>query len=457
MSFLSFHVVFVVIAQATVVLHMLYLRRNHSAILAWLMVLMIFPYPAFIFYFIFGNRKTGQKNRKKILLLNNTLSKNTHNNLNPIETVMKSHSTFATTHKNRITLYFDRIKAFKLLMDEISNAKESIYISMYIFNNDTTGKIILNVLKDKAAQGVDVKLLLDGVGSYGLYFNQLSLKALREAGVHVLFFNPILQNPLKNYLNLRNHRKIYIFDGRTVVSGGMNVSKEYLGVKPSKKQWVDMLFRIEGEAVLPYLDIFKADFEFASGETILLSTKESLVAEEDLVQVIPSGPDIKSDALYEALLSAIYAATQKIWVVTPYFVPDDSILKALIIAQHKGLDVRLITPHVSNHWIANITRSSYMRELEENGVKIVLIEGKMLHAKAILFDDYAVMLGSVNIDNRSLFLNYEVVSFVYTKRVVDETEHWIKNLTKDSIQKMQKASYSRRILENLMRIFSPQL
>lgn len=456
MNYLSFHIFFVIVAQVTVVFHMLHLRRNHSAILAWLMVLMVFPYLAFVLYFVFGNRKTGQKNRKKILSLQNTTLKDI-SCLNPIETVMKHHSIFATTYKNKMMLYFDGVRAFELIMSEISSAKESIYISTYICSNDKTGRVILNALRDKALQGVDVKLLVDGVGAYKLYFNHHLLKTLRQAGVSVLFFNPILQNPLKNYLNLRNHRKIYIFDKQTVVSGGMNISEEYLGAKPSKKRWVDMLFRIEGEAVSPYINIFKADFEFASGETISIAAKNSAVTEEDLVQVVPSGPDVKSDALYEALLSAIYAATKKIWIVTPYFVPDDSILRALIIARHKGIDVKLITPYVSNHWIANIARGSYMRELKENGIEILLVSGTMLHTKAILFDDYAVMLGSVNIDNRSLFLNYEVVSFVYTKRVVVEVEQWIKELADAAVQKMKKASYMRIILENLMRIFSPQL
>ncbi|MDD4856298.1 MAG: phospholipase D-like domain-containing protein [Sulfuricurvum sp.] len=457
MNYLSFHIIFIVIAQAITMVHMLYLRRNHSTILAWLMVLMLFPYPAFILYFIFGNRKIRQKNTKKILLLQNVFSHTAPTNLNPIETVMKSHFLSTTTHTNSIKLYFNGVSAFDLLMDEINNAQKSIYISIYIFKNDATTQIILKALTDKAVQGITIKLLIDSVGSYPLYFNQRSLKPLEKAGAHIVFFNSILQNPFKNYLNLRNHRKIYIFDQHTVISGGMNLSEEYLGPKQSKERWSDMLFQIRGEAVLPYIEIFKADFEFAGGENILIETNKCTAFGEDSVQVIPSGPDIKSDALYESLLSAIHAATQRIWIVTPYFVPDDSILKALIIARHKGIDIKLITPRISNHWIADIARSSYMRELEENGVAVLLHNGTMLHTKAIIFDDYAVMLGSVNIDNRSLFLNYEVVSFVYSKRIVVEVENWINDLIAGSIRKMKAASYKRRILENFMRIFSPQL
>lgn len=218
-----------------------------------------------------------------------------------------------------------------------------------------------------------------------------------------------------------------------------------------------MIFRIEGEAVFPYVEIFMADFGYASGEKTAARKREAESAGINAVQVVPSGPDMRSDALYETLLSAIYSASQRVWIVTPYFVPDETILRALIIAKHKGVDVKLITPHTSDHWIADIGRSSYMREFEENGIEVLLYNGNMLHTKALLFDEYAVMLGSVNVDNRSLFLNYEVVSFVYSKPVIDEMEHWIKDLIAHSNLGMKKGSKKRVILENFMRIFSPQL
>ena len=455
MSYVTLYILFTVSAQIVTMLHMLYLRRNPSTILAWFMVILIFPFPAFLLYFIFGNRKIRQKSKKSTLVLHQLDQPSPP--LNPIETVLDSHAIADTTERNDIRLYFDGVEAYRALLREIQDAQESIYISTYVFKNDSTTKVILEALTQKAVQGLDVRLLIDSVGSYGLYFWQYPFRALREAGGKVVFFMPILEHPLKNYINLRNHRKIYLFDERVVFAGGMNLGEKYLGAEPIKKRWVDMIFRIEGEAVFPYAEIFMADFAYASGERSAAVKKEIKSTGTNAIQVVPSGPDMSSDALYETLLSAIHSAERRIWIVTPYFVPDETILRAFIIAKHKGVDVKLITPHESDHWIADIGRSSYMREFEENGIEVLLYNGNMLHTKALLFDEAAVMLGSVNIDNRSLFLNYEVVSFVYSKPVIGEMERWIKGLMADSTPGMKKGSRIRLILENFMRIFSPQL
>lgn len=456
MSYVTLYVIIVASAQIVTMLHMLYLRRNHSTILAWFMVILLFPFPAFVLYFIFGNRKIRQKSKKTPLILHEQHQPDPAD-LNPIETILDSHDIAGTTTGNTIGLYFDGVDAYKVLLQEITDAKESIYISTYILKNDSTTKVILEALTRKAAQGVDVKLLIDAVGSYPLYFWQRPLRAFRAAGGKAVFFMPILKYPLKNYINLRNHRKIYLFDERVVFGGGMNLGAKYLGPKPVKKRWIDMIFRIEGEAVFSYAEIFMADYGYASGEKKAASKRAAPSVGTNAIQVVPSGPDISSDALYETLLSAIHSARQRVWIITPYFVPDETILRALIIAKHKGVDVKLITPGASDHWIADIGRSSYMREFEENGIEVLLYNSKMLHTKALLFDEYAVMLGSVNIDNRSLFLNYEVVSFVYSRPVIDEMSRWIDELIANSVRGMKKASKRRVILENFMRIFSPQL
>jgi len=456
MDYIILYVGLVASAQAVTMLHMLYWRRNHSTVLAWSMAILMFPFPAFILYFIFGNRKIRQKCKKKVLNLR-TLHPTKTTELNPIETVLSSHAISNTTPHNELQLYFEGVEAYTILMNEIENARESIYISTYILQNDTTSEPILKALTQKALEGLDVRILIDSVGSFELYFNQRPLQALRNAGGNAVFFMPILKHPLKNYINLRNHRKIYMFDERIVLTGGMNLEEQYLGPKPMKKRWVDMMFRLEGDAVVTYLEIFYADYEYTTGQKSSVIKREVNGIGNSRVQVVPSGPDMSGDALYEALLNAIYSARQRVWIVTPYFVPDETILRALIIAKHKGVDVRLITPQVTNHWIADIGRSSYMREAEENGIGVMLYQGNMLHTKAVLIDDYSVMLGSVNIDNRSLFLNYEVVSFVYSPPIITQMEEWIKSLMKHSVMGMKKGSKKRLIMENFMRIFSPQL
>lgn len=451
---ITLYVLFIVSVQTVTMLHMLYLRRNHSTILAWFMVILLFPLPAFLLYFIFGNRKIRQKSKKRALVLHGQSQSEII--LNPIETLLESHAVAPATLHNDISLCFDGVAAYNILLDEISGACESIWISTFIFKNDSTTKTILEALTQKAAQGVDVRLLIDAVGSYPLYLWQRPLKAFREAGGRVVFFMPILKDPFKNYINLRNHRKIYLFDGRIVLSGGMNMAKEYLGPNPMKKRWIDMIFRIEGEAVFSYTEIFAADFEYATGTKTIVQKKEPRCLGHNTIQVVPSGPDMESDALYETLLSAIHSALRKIWIISPYFVPDETILRALIIAKHKGVDVKLITPRTSN-WVSDMGRSSYMREAQENGIGIYFYSGNMLHTKAVLFDDYALMLGSVNIDNRSLFLNYEVVSFVYSPPAIATMEQWMDDLLTHSTMGIKKGSVKRVIMENFMRIFSPQL
>lgn len=172
---------------------------------------------------------------------------------------------------------------------------------------------------------------------------------------------------------------------------------------------------------------------------------------------MPSGPDIEGDALFEALVDAINTATERIWIVTPYFLPDEILMHTLKIAKHKGLDIKLITPKQSDHFIADLSRSSYMRELEEIGIDLILYNGKILHAKAILFDSDTLMIGSVNIDNRSLLLNYEVVSFVYSKTIISEIEEWMQGFIANADTQMPEAFKLRRIAENFMRILAPQL
>ena len=147
----------------------------------------------------------------------------------------------------------------------------------------------------------------------------------------------------------------------------------------------------------------------------------------------------------------------RIWIVTPYFVPDENIVQALVIAHHKGVDVKLITPKESDHVLADMGRSPYMRELDSIGVDVVLYEGEMLHAKAILFDSVGGMVGSVNLDNRSLFLNYEVVTFVYSEKFVLNLESWMKTLMVHSSRGMEKPGKVREAVENVMKVFAPLL
>ncbi len=429
--------------------------------ISWMISIFFLPYIVVPLYFLIGIRKREPSHKKEYVKFHKVseytpyILDDPHHDL---QNILKKNGIPPATKGNTYELITNDTKAYSRMLKEIDNAKYSIDICTYVFHFDKTTKVILNALTKKAKEGVKVRLLMDLVGSLGASFNQKGFKALKEAGGEVAFFTPILKRPFQNYINLRNHRKIYLFDQTTLLSGGMNLSNEYMGEADGSKRLEDLLYSLKGPAVHYFYHIFHNDWGYATKEEEKIDLQ--IVEEyngESVVQVVPSGPDIPRDALYEALLNAIYNSQERIWIVTPYFVPDEDIVQALVIAHHKGVDVKLITPKNSDHLLADMGRSPYMRELDEIGADVVLYEGEMLHAKAILFDNVGGMVGSVNLDNRSLFLNYEVVTFVYSPQFIESIEGWMKELMLNSTRGMEKPSKLREAVENMMKVFAPLL
>ncbi|WP_331774240.1 phospholipase D-like domain-containing protein [Sulfurospirillum sp. 1612] len=435
--------------------HMIYKRRSPVSMIAWFLFMILLPYVAVVLYFIFGFRKRKSQYLKRPISLKEQTYQQHH--INPICDILKSYSIADVSMHEHFRLSSDAQKSYEWLIEQIHQAQTSIYFSTYVLKYDYVTKRIFDALIQKANAGVSIKILADTLGSWQLYFSPYRRKKLQRAGIEIRFFMPIFQMPFRNYINLRNHRKIYLFDNHKVISGGINLASEYIGYDANVSRWEDMLFMVEGQSVARYFEIFTSDWYYATKEQLVFQPPDTKGKGHTALQVVPSGPDMEHDVLYEALLSAIYSATTRIWIVTPYFVPDASILQALIIAQHKGIDVKLITPKQSNHVLADLARNSYIHELEESGIEVALHHGVMLHAKAILFDDDSVMLGSVNLDNRSLFLNYEIATFIYSKDIIEEIKTWMRTLLSDSSRDTKEISSIMKILENAMRIVAPQL
>ncbi|WP_158106930.1 phospholipase D-like domain-containing protein [Caedibacter taeniospiralis] len=441
-----------------VVVRMVAEKQKPTSMMAWLLAIILIPYVAVPFYFIFGIRKRKRKRHKSA----SNLRKINHvDSFDPytIRTVLVNQEIPTPTSNNHFELYLNGMDAYDSLINHIHQTKKSIYISTYVFQKDHVTLRLLAALTEKAQKGVTVKLLIDSLGSYRVYFNQRIFKRLRKAGGKVCFFMPIIQMPFRNYINFRNHRKIYLFDKHSVLTGGMNLGDEYMGPTPCHKRWDDILFKIEGHAVCHFHNLFASDWEYAAKEHIPDMTEvfRKKTYGKNLIQVVPSGPDIPNDALYESLIAGIYAAQTRIWIVTPYFVPSDSLLEALQIAYYRGVDVKLITPKVSNHLIADLARSNFMRQLVKTGIEIALFNKKMIHAKAVLFDDKAVMLGSVNLDNRSLFLNYEVVTYAYEPSIIEQVDRWMSEFLKDADNKLPIPTRTRKLGENMVKLLAPLL
>jgi len=438
------------------VMHMLYRRRSPISMTAWLLLMVVAPYFFVLFYLLFGIRKRSFYKEKSPLPLYQYDEKSAA--VHPLDTLLRANGIPASTHDNSLHFYTDGVEAYKALYTSLHSAKHAISISVYLLKNDAVTRELFDLLIQKAQAGVDVRILVDAFGSAGIYLWQFPLRRLKDGGVAVSFFMPLLTIPLHSRLNLRYHRKIYLIDDTLLFSGGMNLAQEYMGPQPLPERWTDLLFSAEGSMVNNYRNIFESDWAFSRQIPIKQAAAAQLLKQgECTTQVIPSGPDVSSDALLEAIVYAIHKAQKRIWIVTPYFVPDESIFQSLHIALHRGVDVKLITPKESDHLIADLGRSSYIREAQDWGIDVALYKEPKLHAKAILFDDDAVILGSVNLDNRSLLLNYEVVTLIYSKTQIDEISLWMSYLLNNSTSQIEEASKLRRIFENLMRIFVPQL
>lgn len=455
---------FIIIAAILIFLaisHILYQKHSPSSMISWLISVFFLPYVAVPLYFLLGTRKREEKKQKSFVTFDKADQEHPYIikdiRHSTIE-ILKKNGMPPATKANQYQLITSDVDAYQLLARQIEAAQKSINICTYLFTYDQTTEVILEKLSMKAKEGIKVRLLLDLVGSFGAYLYQKPFQRLREAGGEVAFFVPFLSKPFQSYVNLRNHRKIYLFDRSRLLSGGMNLSNAYLGKEDGSKRWRDIMYYLEGPSVVHFYHIFMNDWMYATGETLPFQTdiKENFDG-RDIVQVVPSGPDIPRDALYEAMLSAIYEAKERIWIVTPYFVPDENILKALIIAHHKGVDVKLITPKKSDHLIADLARSSYMRELGEAGIDVVLYDGEMLHAKAIIFDNSSGMVGSVNLDNRSLFFNYEVVTFIYSHERITQIELWMSDLMRNAAIGLVPPPKGREAIENIMKVFAPLL
>lgn len=429
-------------------------QRTPTSIIAWILSFAFLPYIAVPLYFFIGIRKRKVEKKPEIEAPS-ALKNKKFKSKRTIPKLFENYGLEAITSAHFFELYHEGIQAYEAFIAAIKNAKKTIYISTYVLKNDVMTKKLLIELKKKAKEGVEIKILADSVGSWQLYFNYFLIKRIRKSGIDLRFFMPIFKNPFKNEINLRNHRKIYLVDDEIVFTGGMNLGNEYMGPKPCNKRWEDLLFCMKGNVVMSFHNIFVNDWRYTTDET-LACAKSQNTEEKHLVQVAPSGPDIERDVLYNAILNQIYLTNHRLWIMTPYFIPSNELVRALIVAKRRGVDVKIITPLKSNHTMADIGRSSYLQRMNDAGVELCLFEGKMVHAKAILFDD-VVMLGSVNIDYRSLFLNYELGVFFYSDDIIKEIELWMKSFIESVHHDLENRGKFKQFLGNIMKVFVPLL
>ncbi len=366
------------------------------------------------------------------------------------------------TKRNSVTIFNDGKEKFKALFEALREAKHHIHAEYYIIRNDKLGNEFLEILMEKSKQGVQVRLLVDAIGTN---LPAETTQKLKEAGVKVAVYNPSLIPHialLNRTVNFRNHRKIVVIDGWVGFLGGFNVGDEYLGEDEKLGNWRDTHLEIDGRAVLALQLRFILDWNYASKEDLEITPEyfptHLLLPQGATVQIVSGGPDNKWDLVQQSYLKMVTTAKQSIYIQTPYFVPDESIRDALRIAALSGVDIKIMVPKKPDHPFVHWANLSYLGELLDSGVKAYEYTKGFLHAKTIVIDGAVTSIGSANWDIRSFELNFETNAVIYNRDVaVVQQESFEKDL-EDCVE-LTKEEYDKRsswvkVKEAVSRLFS---
>ncbi|MCA1295654.1 cardiolipin synthase [Paenibacillus sp. alder61] len=352
-------------------------------------------------------------------------------------------------------------EAFEAMLEEMRKARHHIHIEFYIFRDDGLGGRFKEVMSQKAREGLKVRLICDGLGSYHL--SRSFVRELREAGVEVYFFLPPLIATLDRRINYRNHRKIIVVDGTVGFVGGLNVGDDYLGLYDKVGYWRDTHLQIKGDAVYFLQNTFLGDWKLAAGQPVhdpdLFPEHHCLGREQ--VQILASGPDQHWNAIQEMCFGAIAVAKRRIWIATPYFIPDASVYEGLKTAAVSGIDVKIIIPYNSDSRLVKLASLSYVEELLQAGVEFYEYTKGFMHAKVLIVDDLLASVGTANMDMRSFFYNFEMTALLFDEKAIARLSLDFQQDMADSRRinprEFARRSRRQRAAELVARLLSPLL
>ncbi|WP_321995036.1 cardiolipin synthase [Clostridium butyricum] len=450
-------------------------RKDPTTTWAWLLILLVLPGVGFVLYLMFGQNLSRQKifkdkiisDEKKRMASNQDeklFSKHSGGDkFSDLQRMNFNNSGSKYTVNNAVDVYVNGEDKFKQLIEDIKNAKSYIHVEYYIFKKDIIGKRIIDELTKKAKEGLEVRLLVDAMGSRSL--TKKTLKHYIEAGGKFSLFFPGILPHVNTRINYRNHRKIVVIDGVYGYVGGFNVGKEYINQDPEFGFWRDTHVRIKGDAVNDLNERFLLDWCYASEENIKDFDKYMNECKDQCgdvsMQIVTSGPDHKEEYIKNAYIKIINNAKKNVYLETPYFVPDAPVLEALRISALSGVDVRIIIPGKADHFFMKWAASSYIGELLDAGVRVYSYNNGFIHAKTMVSDSGVMSIGTANMDIRSFKLNFEVNAFIYDDRIaLDGEEQFRKDMAFS--EEITKETYNNRSLllrieESLIRLVSPIL
>lgn len=460
----------------------LFERRNPTATLVWLLLLVFVPLLGFILYLLLGQDLRKKKlfylkkeEEKHIDHLISQQDRELHSNQlvfkdphigsyrDIIHLHLKSDQALFT-QDNQVEIFTEGEQLFQAMMKSIGQASHYIHMEYYIIRDDSLGRAIVDLLSHKAREGVEVKLLYDGMGCIRL--PRGFFRPLQEAGGEVASFFP----PFVPYINVRidyrNHRKICLVDGQEGYVGGFNVGNEYRGLSKKFGRWRDTHLRIQGSALDGLQKRFLMDWRFASHQKDFKVMDEKYFPSRPAVgesglQIVSSGPDAPWSSIRNGYLKMIGRAQKNIYIQTPYFVPDESVLEALKVAALSGVDVRIMIPRKKDHPFVHWAALSYIGELLEAGARCYCYEDGFLHSKVVTTDGFFSSVGTANLDVRSFRLNFEINAFIYDARVTQYLEkHFdrdLSNCTEITMEQYCQRPTRVKAKEAFSRLLSPLL
>ncbi|MCC6748419.1 MAG: cardiolipin synthase [Deltaproteobacteria bacterium] len=452
-------------------------RREPTATLAWALTMMLVPYLGVLLYLLLGrHRLTRQVRRRRaraaalephLARLEITESSGRFDSVSisrpPDRELVRLSNRMGCrqpTFGNDVRLLVDANEAYQAMENAIRAATKHVHFQFYIYNEDDTGLRFRDLLIQKAKEGVKVRVLTDGVGSFGL---DTFMIPLVQAGGQFAEFLPVGLFSRHWHANLRNHRKNVVVDGRVAFTGGVNIGDEYTGRKRKVGLWRDTHVQLEGPAVHHVQEAFAEDWFFSTGEEPDDPEwfPEQHRAGNLMVQIVASGPDTDTQPIQRIFFTVVTSAKERVYLTTPYFVPDQAMLVALQTTALRGVDVRLLLPRRSDQSLALHAGRSYYDELLEAGVRVFEYRPGILHAKTMVVDQSWATVGSANMDMRSFRLNFEINAVVYgpdfARQLAELFEKDLRDAEEITKELLDGRGLGRRMAESFARTLAPVL
>jgi cardiolipin synthase len=410
--------------------HAMFGVRTAQGAVAWIVSLLTLPYIALPLYLIFGRNKfKGYVRSIRIrservrevgrgLVLLHRDFRMVLDGVAEQHKVLEELTDIPFTRGNKAKLQVDGAEAFRTMFADIQAAREYVLVQFYIVHDDSVGREMSRLLCAKAAEGVAVYFLYDELGCYDT--PEAYWQRMREAGVHARAFGTGRHNRLQ--INFRNHRKMVVVDGEIAHTGGINLGDEYVGKDPYYGPWRDTNLRVQGPSVLAFQLSFLADWHWVADEVPQWRWQPQDADGASSILVLPTGPADELENCNLLYLHAIHSAKKRLWIATPYFVPDPPVVQALQLAALRGVDVRVLVPQKADHWLVWLSSFSYQDETEKSGVVFYRYTEGFMHQKALLVDDDFAVVGTANLDNRSFRLNFEISAVFNDKAFAEQVE-----------------------------------